>query len=155
MAMTILENEIDDSNSNIDLSPNGHMLPKIRRDAREGIVTKKFTGERLIRNNLTEIIDPELQPICPQCGVEGNFVAQFEGQLFQTAKGIQVKFIHSKGDNNYPKDQPEIEDFLDIECNHCGGSFFLNDLHGCQQRRWYVNGKRKRGCCFKIVNLSS
>ena len=110
------------------LSPHGHMLPKIRRDARKGIVTKKFSGERLIRNNPKETIDPELQPICPQCGVEGNFVAQFEGQLIQTAKGIQVKFIHSKGDNDYPKDHPEIEDYLDIECNHCGGSFFLDEV---------------------------
>ena len=84
------------------------MLPKIRRDARKDIVTKKFNVERLIRNNPEETIDPELQPICPQCGVEGNFVAQFEGQLIQTAKGIQVKFIHSKGDNDYPKDHPEI-----------------------------------------------
>ena len=111
------------------LSPHGHMLPKIRRDAREGIVTKKFSGERLIRNNPKETIDPDLQPICPQCGVEGNFVAQFEGQLVQTAKGIQVKFIHSKGDEDYPKDHPEIEDFLDIECNHCGGSFFLDEIY--------------------------
>jgi hypothetical protein len=111
------------------LSPHGHMLPKIRRDARKGIVTKKFSGERLIRNNPKETIDPELQPICPQCGVEGNFVAQFEGQLIQTAKGIQVKFIHSKGDNDYPKDHPEIEDYLDIECNHCGESFFLDEIY--------------------------
>ena len=28
------------------LSPHGHMLPKIRRDARKDIVTKKFSGER-------------------------------------------------------------------------------------------------------------
>lgn len=111
------------------LSPHGHMLPKIRRDARKDIVTKKFSGERLIRNNPKDTIDPELQPICPQCGVEGNFVAQFEGQLIQTAKGIQVKFIHSKGDNDYPKDHPEIEDYLDIECNHCGGSFFLDEIY--------------------------
>ena len=110
------------------LSPHGHMLPKIRRDARKGIVTKKFSGERLIRNNPKETIDPDLQPVCPLCGVEGNFVAQFEGQLVQTAKGIQVKFIHSKGDDDYPKDHPEIEDFLDIECNHCGGSFFLDEV---------------------------
>ena len=85
------------------LSPHGHMLPKIRRDARKGIVTKKFSGERLLRNNPKETIDPELQPICPQCGVEGNFVAQFEGQLIQTAKGIQVKFIHSKENNDYQR----------------------------------------------------
>ena len=111
------------------LSPHGHMLPKIRRDARKGIVTKKFSGERLIRNNPKETIDPDLQPVCPLCGVEGNFVAQFEGQLIQTAKGIQVKFIHSKGDDDYPKDHPEIEDFLDIECNHCGGSFFLDEVY--------------------------
>jgi hypothetical protein len=110
------------------LSPHGHMLPKIRRDARKGIVTKKFSGERLIRNNPKETIDPDLQPVCPLCGVEGNFVAQFEGQLIQTAKGIQVIFIHSKGDEDYPKDHPEIEDFLDIECNHCGGSFFLDEV---------------------------
>ena len=111
------------------LSPHGHMLPKIRRDARKGIVTKKFSGERLIRNNPKETIDPDLQPVCPLCGVEGNFVAQFEGQLIQTVKGIQVKFIHSKGDDDYPKDHPEIEDFLDIECNHCGGGFFLDEIY--------------------------
>jgi len=110
-------------------SPHGHLLPKIKREARNGIVTKKFTGERLKWNDPREEIDPDIQTLCPNCGVEGGLVAQFEGLVVNTAGGIKVRFIHSRRSNEYLKHDPEIESHLDVECRHCGKSFFLDEVY--------------------------
>ena len=110
-------------------SAHGHLLPKIKREARNGIVTKKFTGERLKWNDPREEIDPDLQKVCPNCGVEGGLVAQFEGLVVNTAGGIKVRFLHPRGDNEYLKNDPKIEPDLDVECRHCGKSFFLDEVY--------------------------
>jgi len=107
----------------------GYLLPKIKREARKGIVTKKFIGERLKWNDPKEELDPDLQKLCPNCGVEGGLTAQFEGLIINTPGGIKVRFLHPRGDNEYLKNDPKIESCLDVECRHCGKSFFLDEVY--------------------------
>jgi len=107
----------------------GYLLPKIKREARRGIVTKKFTGERLKWNDPKEELDPDLQKLCPNCGVEGGLTAHFEGLIINTHGGIKVRFLHPRGDNEYLKNDPKIEPDLDVECRHCGKSFFLDEVY--------------------------
>jgi hypothetical protein len=106
----------------------GYLLPKIKREARKGIVTKKFIGERLKWNDPNEELDPDLQKLCPNCGVEGGLTALFEGLVINTPGGIKVRFLHSRGSEEHLKHDPEIEPDLDVECRHCGKSFFLDEV---------------------------
>jgi len=106
----------------------GYLLPKIKREARKGIVTKKFIGERLKWNDPNEELDPDLQKLCPNCGVEGGLTALFEGLVVNTPGGVKVRFLHPRGDHEYLKNDPKIEPDLDVECRHCGKSFFLDEV---------------------------